>query len=63
MGFRGGDSLFGGWVKGQKYAKLRKEHQTSGTPFEDPEFPANDKSMFYMKASPGNIEWKRPGVS
>jgi calpain len=31
--------------------------------FEDPEFPANDQSLYYSKASTKLIEWKRPGVS
>ncbi|XP_072033626.1 calpain-5-like [Amphiura filiformis] len=46
--------------KGQKYEDLRKQHGPDNL-FEDPEFPANDKSLFYKRASPGNIEWKRPG--
>ena len=48
--------------KGQKYEELRKQHGPDNL-FEDPEFPANDKSLFYKRSSPGNIEWKRPGVS
>ena len=47
--------------KGQKYEELRKQHGPDNL-FEDPEFPANDKSLFYKRASPGTIEWKRPGV-
>ncbi len=31
--------------------------------FEDPEFPADNSSLFYSKRAPFSIEWKRPGVS
>lgn len=48
--------------KGQKFEELRKQHRANGTLFEDPEFPATNASLFYSRQSPGNIEWKRPGV-
>ena len=30
--------------------------------FEDPEFPANDRSLFYSKAPKQRVEWLRPAV-
>ncbi|VDN51412.1 unnamed protein product [Dracunculus medinensis] len=33
----------------------------SNTLFEDPEFPANDSSLFYSRRIDRYIEWKRPG--
>ncbi|VDM49841.1 unnamed protein product [Toxocara canis] len=35
----------------------------SQTLFEDPEFPADDSSLFYSRSPPKFVEWKRPGVS
>ncbi|VIO92639.1 Hypothetical thiol protease C06G4.2 in chromosome III, putative [Brugia malayi] len=29
--------------------------------FEDPQFPANDKSLFFSRRPPKQIEWRRPG--
>lgn len=29
--------------------------------FEDPEFPAQDSSLYYSKRPKYNVEWKRPG--
>ena len=31
--------------------------------FEDPEFPANDESLFYSQRPPMSFKWKRPHVS
>ncbi|KHN84956.1 Calpain clp-1 [Toxocara canis] len=33
----------------------------SQTLFEDPEFPADDSSLFYSRSPPKFVEWKRPG--
>lgn len=60
MGLFGNNVVF---FKGQNYDQLRKAAQSSGSPFEDPEFPAADASLFHKRTSPGKIEWKRPGVS
>lgn len=51
--------------KNQNYSKLRKLHQTGGTLFEDPEFPANNSSLYIGgKGGDGReIVWKRPKVS
>ncbi|XP_065178959.1 calpain-5-like [Sycon ciliatum] len=50
--------------KNQNYSKLRKQLQTSGALFEDPEFPATDKSLYTADGGPSSsqreIEWKRP---
>ena len=47
--------------KGQKYSELKKQCLESGQHFEDDEFPASDKSLFYSGSGKlGNIEWKRP---
>ena len=48
--------------KGQKYEKLKKDCLKKGELFKDPEFPANNKSLFYSKFDE-EIEWKRPKVS
>lgn len=31
--------------------------------FEDPDFPANDTSLYYSRTPPYRFEWKRPAVS
>ena len=50
---------------GQKYSALKKTAKKSGTLFTDPEFPVNDKALFYSHSSNKitGIEWKRPKVS
>ena len=48
--------------KKQKYSSIRSECLSKGTLFEDPEFPANNKSIFFSKID-NEIEWKRPKVS
>ncbi|XP_077987737.1 calpain-5-like isoform X2 [Glandiceps talaboti] len=56
-------SIFGPKVipfKGQKYEDLKKMCQDQGNLFSDPEFPAEDRSIFYSKSVPGQVEWKRP---
>uniref|UniRef100_A0A8C9TED8 Calpain 6 n=1 Tax=Scleropages formosus TaxID=113540 RepID=A0A8C9TED8_SCLFO len=46
--------------KNQRYRDLKLECREEKKLFEDPEFPAADKSLFYQKAPPGEVEWKRP---
>ncbi|KAI3380734.1 hypothetical protein SNEBB_001556 [Seison nebaliae] len=46
--------------KNQDYNKIRKDLLKSKTLFEDPEFPADDKSLFHSQSIRG-IDWKRPG--
>ncbi|XP_056396540.1 calpain-5-like isoform X2 [Hyla sarda] len=48
-------------LKNQDYWQLKNECRKTGKLFEDPEFPAADESLFYSKAPPHRIEWKRPG--
>jgi calpain len=47
----------------QDFFKLRDQCLEESALFEDPEFPANDKSIFYSKSPPRPFEWKRPMVS
>ena len=48
--------------RNQDYKAIKKE--LNGKLFEDPEFPANDKSLaFDDKDVPKGVVWKRPGVS
>ncbi|XP_031840305.1 calpain A isoform X4 [Nomia melanderi] len=44
----------------QDFNTLRRECLTTGTLFEDPEFPAEDSSLFFSKRPDRYIEWKRP---
>ncbi|KAL8575841.1 hypothetical protein ACOMHN_014846 [Nucella lapillus] len=45
--------------RGQDYQRLKKQCLATGKLFEDSEFPANGKSLFYSKGDP-SIVWKRP---
>ena len=50
--------------KDQDYERLRKDCLSSGTVFEDPEFPAAPESLACSEEGAADgIEWKRPGVS
>ena len=44
------------------FDNIRSECLRRGTLFEDPNFLANDSSVYYSRAPPFRIEWKRPGV-
>uniref|UniRef100_A0A8B9Q2Q1 Calpain 6 n=1 Tax=Apteryx owenii TaxID=8824 RepID=A0A8B9Q2Q1_APTOW len=44
----------------QKYQELKGQCIDQRRLFEDPEFPASDESLFYMRAPPRKVEWKRP---
>ncbi|KAL0167527.1 hypothetical protein M9458_035749, partial [Cirrhinus mrigala] len=46
--------------EGQQFAALRKQCQQNRTLFEDPVFPAVDKSLFYHGNRIGRVTWKRP---
>jgi hypothetical protein len=46
--------------KNQSYETLKQECLRSGRLFEDPLFPAVDKSMFYTQSVPTGAKWKRP---
>jgi hypothetical protein len=47
--------------KGQVWAELRHNYNSYNL-FEDPEFPATDKSMFFSQRIPIGAEWRRPKV-
>ncbi|XP_076750450.1 calpain A isoform X2 [Xylocopa sonorina] len=44
----------------QDFNTLRRECLSTGTLFEDPEFPANDSSLYFSRRPDRYIEWKRP---
>ncbi|KAJ8246914.1 hypothetical protein GJAV_G00256740 [Gymnothorax javanicus] len=46
--------------KNQRYYDLKQECRLRKKLFEDPEFLATDKSLFYQKSPPAPVEWKRP---
>ncbi|KAF7699253.1 calpain-5a [Silurus meridionalis] len=46
--------------EGQQFAALIKQCQHNKTLFEDPLFPAEDRSLFYQGNRIGKITWKRP---
>lgn len=46
----------------QDFSKLKQECLATGTLFEDPEFPADDSSLYFSKRPDRYIEWKRPMV-
>lgn len=46
----------------QDFSKLRRECLSAGRLFEDPEFPANDSSLYFSRRPDRYIEWKRPMV-
>ena len=43
----------------QDFEELRSACLESGELFEDPEFPADDQSLFFSKDPPFAFEWKR----
>ncbi|XP_034044325.1 calpain-9 [Thalassophryne amazonica] len=45
---------------GKSFEQLRQECLQAGVLFEDPDFPAQDSSLFYSQSVPVNFEWKRP---
>ena len=47
--------------KNQKFSSLKKDCLKKGELFKDPEFPPNNKSLFFSKVD-NEIEWKRPKV-
>nr|XP_033802283.1 calpain-6 [Geotrypetes seraphini]XP_033802284.1 calpain-6 [Geotrypetes seraphini]XP_033802285.1 calpain-6 [Geotrypetes seraphini] len=46
--------------KNQCYHELKQQCVRHKQLFEDPEFPAEDSSLFYSRSPPGRVEWKRP---
>ncbi|KAK3092383.1 hypothetical protein FSP39_002181 [Pinctada imbricata] len=47
-------------VINQSYDEAKKRCLEAGCMFEDPEFPAEDVSIFFSRAPPRPFEWKRP---
>jgi len=47
----------------QDFNALRQECLESGRLFEDPEFSADDSSLYFSRRPDRYIEWKRPMVS
>ncbi|XP_072318748.1 calpain-9 [Eucyclogobius newberryi] len=45
---------------GKTFEELRSECLQKGALFEDPDFPAEDASLFFSQSVPVNFEWKRP---
>ena len=48
--------------KDQNYAALKKECVEKGALFIDPEFPPDDRSLFFTKDKIRGVVWKRPKV-
>uniref|UniRef100_A0A8C5D285 Calpain 5a n=1 Tax=Gadus morhua TaxID=8049 RepID=A0A8C5D285_GADMO len=46
--------------EGQSFSTLRSQCREGGRLFEDPLFPAADRSLFYEDNSIGRVTWKRP---
>jgi calpain len=44
----------------QDFFKIREQYLKYRTLFEDPEFPAEDSSVYFNKTPPQTLEWKRP---
>jgi hypothetical protein len=47
----------------QDFYELRDQHLANGTLFEDPQFPAEDSSLFYSQRPDRHVRWMRPHVS
>ncbi|XP_041842615.1 calpain-5-like [Melanotaenia boesemani] len=46
--------------QGQSFHKLRRACLRRGALFKDPLFPASNQSLFYKRAPPPDLTWKRP---
>ncbi|XP_068250069.1 calpain clp-1-like isoform X2 [Palaemon carinicauda] len=44
----------------QDFYSIRQQCLDEGTLFEDPDFPAQDSSIFFSRSPPKPFEWKRP---
>ncbi|KAM8835619.1 calpain-5-like isoform 1-T2 [Synchiropus picturatus] len=47
--------------KNQHYSELKSACIKDKKLFEDPEFPATNSSLYFRRAPPGVVRWKRPG--
>lgn len=50
-------------VKEKTFHELHKKCLEKKILYEDPDFPANDSSLFFSQKLPVKFEWKRPLVS
>ena len=50
-------------LEGKTYDEIKAQCLRENRLFEDPDFPANDSSVFPSKRPPRPFEWKRPSVS
>uniref|UniRef100_A0A3Q2YK93 Calpain catalytic domain-containing protein n=1 Tax=Hippocampus comes TaxID=109280 RepID=A0A3Q2YK93_HIPCM len=48
--------------RGQSFHKLRRACLRRGALFKDPEFPTTAQALFYKRAPPPGVTWKRPRV-
>ena len=48
---------------GRSYEEIRAQCLKDRKPFEDPDFPAKDSSIFFSRSPPRPFQWKRPRVS
>lgn len=55
-----GGSLAPMQLKGKTYAEIKQQCLDEGRLFEDPDFPADDSSIFYSQAPVRSFVWKRP---
>ncbi|XP_052700305.1 calpain-B-like isoform X10 [Crassostrea angulata] len=47
-------------IRKQHFEEIREQCAAEETLFEDPEFPAEDSSIFFSREPPRAFEWKRP---
>ncbi|CAK9301675.1 unnamed protein product [Gordionus sp. m RMFG-2023] len=45
---------------GKTFQQIKQQCLQRGVLWEDPDFPANDSSLFFSKAAPRRFQWKRP---
>lgn len=50
-------------IRKQHFEEIKEQLLDEEALFEDPEFPAEDSSIFYSREPPRAFEWKRPHVS
>ena len=50
------------YFRNQRYDKLKSLCVKEKKLFEDPEFPPEDKSLFFSRSPTEAVEWKRPKV-
>jgi len=48
------------YFRNQRYSKLKSQCEKEGRLFVDPEFPADNKSLFFSRSPAEPVEWKRP---